>query len=488
MARGAPSTLASSRRRGVILVTALWIIVILSSVILVLARSMRVESIAAKNRVSALEADAIERGAEQYVLSQVEGAPGDPITVLTASGEAVPVGDGYFWLLRADPTTDQLYGFGVQDESAKVNLNSAKSEELAMLPGMTPDVADAIIDWRDPDDNSSGNGAESDYYLSLPQPYSAKNAPFETVEELKLIKGMTLDLLYGQDPNRDGVIDTNEQSTNSNGISSGGFSGVAAEIRGIINYVTCYSVEPNKTVDGKARINVNSSDTAPLKKVIDASITDKNRATAIVSAIQNIIARAGGGGGGKGGKGGTPTITKAFANIGDFYLKSTMKPDEFSLLVDQITTSTAKTLTGLVNVNTAPKEVLMALPGNLSDGDADNLVTNRANADTTSFAWIFTAIDPAKAAGIAGNVTTRSFVYSADIVAVSGDGRAFKRVRVVIDATKLPAKIVYRRDITGLGWPLDRGIQDDLRAGRYQAPALGSNNGSNPVTGGSGIR
>jgi hypothetical protein len=66
---------------------------------------------------------------------------------------------------------------------------------------------------------------------------------------------------------------------------------------------------------------------------------------------------------------------------------------------------------------------------------------------------------------VADSVTTSSYFYSADIVAVSGDGRAFKRARVVIDGSTTPAKIIYRKDLTALGWPLPPEIHDDMRSG-----------------------
>jgi general secretion pathway protein K len=53
------------------------------------------------------------------------------------------------------------------------------------------------MDWRDPDDLHRINGAESDYYQSLPVPYSAKNGPFDTVEDLLWVKGATTALFYG---------------------------------------------------------------------------------------------------------------------------------------------------------------------------------------------------------------------------------------------------------------------------------------------------
>lgn len=110
----------------------------------------------------------------------------------------------------------------------------------------------------------------------------------------------------------------------------------------------------------------------------------------------------------------------------------------------------------------------------LSQADAQSLIQARTgNSNTTSTSWVTSTLGPAKAGLITPFLTTSSYYYSADIVAVSGDGRAFKRVRIVVAnsaATPVPAKIVYRRDLTSLGWPLPTEIQTSLRAGKGLPP------------------
>jgi type II secretory pathway component PulK len=468
-------------RRGAILVVAMWIMIILVSVVLVLARSMRVEGTAAANRQSLLEAVHIERGAEQFVLAQVDGSKGDAVTVLSAEAEAMPLGNGYFWILRPDPETDQSYGFGITDEASKLNLNVATSDQLQYLPAVTSDVADAIVDWRDADDVTGQNGAESDYYLSLSLPYTAKNLPFETVEELQLIKGMTKELLFGYDLNRDGVLDQYEQQAGGSGT---GLNSASSDSRGFFNYVTAWSAEPNTAADGSPRTNVNSQNTAALQKVLAAALPAK-RVTQILAKLGPFLNPARNNPA-KPVKGATSQPTpNAFANIGAFYLASGMTATEFGLISDKVTTSTAKIQKGLININTAPKQVLLCLPG-LDAGDADAIVGKRlSGADTTGMAWAFDLLTPAKVAGMAGQITSRSFFYSADIVGVSGDGRSYKRVRIVIDAQKSPAKVIYRRDLTSFGWPLDRQIQDDLRSGHYVPTVTGNSSGFGSGSGGS---
>ncbi|MBI5343712.1 MAG: type II secretion system minor pseudopilin GspK [Deltaproteobacteria bacterium] len=111
------------------------------------------------------------------------------------------------WSRPAPPIElgDGTINVTVEDEERKFNLNrlilpngNAPDEQrlavfrklLANL-GIDPLVADATIDWLDNDDTTRSGGAESSYYLSLPVPYRAKNDLFDTVEELRLVRGVT---------------------------------------------------------------------------------------------------------------------------------------------------------------------------------------------------------------------------------------------------------------------------------------------------------
>ena len=102
---------------------------------------MRVEMIAAGNRLSAEQAAAVERGAEQYVLARVDAALGDAFEVTRAPAEAVAVGGGYFWIVRARQGDPNNYEYGIVDEASKLNLNVADPIEMAKLPGMDQYIA-----------------------------------------------------------------------------------------------------------------------------------------------------------------------------------------------------------------------------------------------------------------------------------------------------------------------------------------------------------
>jgi general secretion pathway protein K len=87
------------------------------------------------------------------------------------------------------------------DESAKVNLNAAPTvllKGLFRVVGLAETdadaLADAVADWRDPDDLRSLHGAEKDDYAAAGRDYGPANAPFETIDELRLVLGMSDEL------------------------------------------------------------------------------------------------------------------------------------------------------------------------------------------------------------------------------------------------------------------------------------------------------
>ncbi len=91
-----------------------------------------------------------------------------------------------------------------ENESGKVNLNKAGHLLLKMMLNsfeIEDDekdiIVDSIMDWRDKNSLCHANGAENDYYLSLPVPYKCKNDDFSTIDELLLVRGVTPEIFYG---------------------------------------------------------------------------------------------------------------------------------------------------------------------------------------------------------------------------------------------------------------------------------------------------
>jgi hypothetical protein len=163
-------------------------------------------------------------------------------------------------------------------------------------------------------------------------------------------------------------------------------------------------------------------------------------------------------------------------DIFEFYRRAKsgaqLTEQEFDLIYDDLSTTAATSVRGLINVNSAPRAVLMCLDG-IDEADVDKLLARRRTIDTSAEAnsglgWVAETLTPERAANakLGSQLTTRTSQWSADILAVSGNGRAFKRVRIVVDNRDGTPVIVYRRDLTNRGWPMDKSILQQLRAGQ----------------------
>jgi DNA uptake protein ComE-like DNA-binding protein len=421
---------------GSVLIIVLWIAIGLVSIALYFANAMTFELRASDNRASGLATDQAIEGAARYVGYVLANfATNGAVPLKTQySCAAVPIGDSCFWLIGRDPSgtpSSEPY-FGLIDEGSKLNLNTANTNTLSYLPNMTPDFAQAIVDWRST--NSSGA-----YALNYAQSgYQEKNEPFETVDELRLVYGATMDLLASEDLNRNGVLDANEKDLNGNGQVD----------PGLLEYVTVYTREPNFHSDGTQLTNVNTATEDQLRTLF------QNASVANASGLANAISNRRGG------------VISGLLNFCLVCRLQGMSSDDFAKIADDITTSTSAYIRGRVNVNTADADVLTALlmgvglDQNTASGAAQSLITYRQQNpnNLVSVAWLIDALGTTSQAinALAGGdyVTTRSFQFTADIAAVGPFGRGYRRVRFIFDTSDGTPKIIYRQDLNRLGWAL----------------------------------
>jgi DNA uptake protein ComE-like DNA-binding protein len=456
-----PGAIAAGAReeRGSTFVIVLWIALGLVSLALYFAQSTSFELRAADSRVCGMAADqAIDAAVRylQFVLVNYEtnGVAPDPSTYLC---EAVPVGDSHFWFLGRD-TNDMQVGpsrlnFGLVSEASKVNLNTASSNMLAYVPYMTPELTQAIIDWRD---TNGGSGTYQMYYGIHNPPYQAKSAPFESIEELKLVYGGDLYTLMGEDLNRNGVLDPNEIDENHNGRVD----------PGVLEYVTIYSREPSTYSNGTARVSIRSvGSTGPLATLLQSTF-GQSQADRILGSlgVLNVGGRPGSGPGGGPGRG-TVVVVRQFASPLEFYRASQMSADDFAKIENAITAQTATNyIEGRINVNTASAEVLGVLPGLTNNpGLVQTLLTYRQQNPyrLQSIGWVVdalgqnnsTVLDALQAEDC---ITTQSYQFSADVIALGPHGRGYRRVRFILDTVDGTPKVVYRQDLTHLGWALGK--------------------------------
>lgn len=432
-----------------VLVIVLWIVLGLSTVVLLFAESSRMEYRVSANGNAAIEADQAIEGARRYLSFVLDNyaAPGMLPESDTFEVEDVPIGEASFWVIGrpeetlADADTPQ---FGLVDEASKLNLNTATREMMEMLPNMTPEVAAAILDWRNPADEPQPDGAESQAYAAGDPAYLCKNAPFESVEELRLVKGVTPELLYGADTNRNGILDPDEQEDDNEMDSTTSFASSAPLMlgsstwRGLLDFVTVWSREPNMQTNGLPRINVRRAKNQELVALLQERLGG-DRAAQIQAAAD-------------------PHAT-SIRSVLEFYVVGGVTATEAPQIEDALTASSGPYIVGRVNVNTAPREVLVCLPG-IGEKYADTLIATRktkAPEDLESIAWIMEVLDTQSAVLAGPYITARSYQVSADIAAVGRHGRALRRSWMVLDTLESKSLVIYRCDQTHLGWPL--GVQ-----------------------------
>ena len=441
--------------RASVLVVVLWITAGLTALVLYFAASMSLELRASANRAADLAAGQAIEGAARYVgwaLAQF-ATNGMMTTNSQFVCQALPIGESQVWILGRNPAAaesglNQLV-FNLQDESGRLNLNRANSNALSMLPGMTTELAAAIVDWR------STNGTLQLGYSSLG--YEAKRSPFETVDELRWVQGITLDHLFGDDRNQNGILDPDERS----------LTGSLYSAPGLLDTTTVFSREPNFHADGTLLTNVNTQ--AQIQGLLESSFgTGRSR---------EILTRLGftqGGGPGGGGGGGAAAATPNFPSLLRFYLTSGLSQDDFERIAPELCVTTNTYSYGRVNLNTANATVLTALfvgaglAQEAAEGAASTLVRYREQNTTSlnSIAWMVAALgrDHQAVTTLAGRdlLTTRSFQYGADLVAVGPLGRGYRRVKFIFDISDGVPKILYRQDLSRLGWALGDRVREQI--------------------------
>ena len=441
----------SRREEGSLLIIVLWIAFGLVVLTLYFAHSMNLELRAADNRVTAIESGQAIDGAARYLSNiLVTANPGQMPSDWDIPCEAVPVGQARYWFIGRETNNFEISltrpVFGLVDESSKINLRASwlTAERIQYLPGMTTQIAAAIMDWRDEDSTVSDNGAEDDSYSRLNNPYKTKNAAFETVEELRLVSGMTAEILYGEDANLNGVLDVNENDADNSPPYDNRDGRLDA---GLMEYFTVYSREP---VSGT---NINSQ--ANIRTMLE-TVFGQSRATEIRRQLY------------------PPQLpgrpTRSMRSVLEFYLRGGFTEDEFAQVAEFVTAATNSFAEGLVNVNTASEPVLECVPGIGLDYAAQVVSYREANpSKLATVAWVAEAIGDTNALTAGPYITTRSYQYTADIAAVGHHNRGYQRVKYVFDTSEGAPLILHRQDLTHLGWALGKDTRTEILASQQQA-------------------
>lgn len=428
--------------------------------------------------------------------------------------------------IEADPEYRQIR-FGLIDESARININAilslqldttdfeanlpaddggddgggngnlplelAQREILMGLPQMTEEIADCILDWIDEDEDVREYGAEFGEYDAMGLDYGPRNGPIKSLDELLKINGVDSWLLYGEDANRNGLLDPNEDDgearppfDDADGLLTLGWSSL----------LTTTGREVNLRSDGEEKIHLNQGQ---LTELYDAILEEFDDATAAfvvayrmygstddpetgdwpvpepedpvtrgdlnlargyrreVGSIYDLIgitvtANEEGENGGQ-----TLTFESPW-NAGDMvtYLPT---------LLDSVSVSEDPFINGRINVNQARREVLLGVP-QMTEEIVDGILAARAvdtktgepsspeiqeQRATAGWLVIEGIVDLETMRTLAPYVTSRGSVFRMQIVGHYDVGGPFTRLEAVVDASGELPKITFVRDLTELG-------------------------------------
>jgi general secretion pathway protein K len=197
--------------RGFVLLAVLLTLTLLAVVVTEMAFSARLEASMVRAYRDGVLARHLAEAAVQQALREIV-TPAQ-VTALDESGQVV-----FYRVLPGQTTPTPLpllprtrvplgageFSYRLADESARLGLNTTGADRLARLldglgveAGQRDVVVDSLQDWRDADELHRLHGAESDFYLALPVPYRARNAPLQDAAELLQVRGVTPALYRG---------------------------------------------------------------------------------------------------------------------------------------------------------------------------------------------------------------------------------------------------------------------------------------------------
>jgi general secretion pathway protein K len=192
------------REEGIALISVLWTLVLLAIIAAAVCLETRTSSRIARNTANnAAAREAADAGIQRAILD-LTAPPGADIKKLNTDGTV------YNWQFA-----NSIVHISAQKELSKVNLNQAPETALAALfasvgvdEGKAQSLADAIADFRDADNLVRPRGAEEAEYRAAGLGWGPKNAPFDAVEELQQVLGMTEEIYERIAPHLTAFSDT----------------------------------------------------------------------------------------------------------------------------------------------------------------------------------------------------------------------------------------------------------------------------------------
>jgi general secretion pathway protein K len=183
----------SRKAGGFALILVIWSLVLLTTLATGFAYAVRYETRAAGDVAALARAEAASAAAVRYAVLALTAD--DPATRWQADARE-----------HILPWSEAEVSVKIRSSEALIDMNRAPRAFLAglfaaLLPDADPDaLADAVLDWRDPNDRSEPAGGESAAYLQAGFAYTPANRPFTSVHELRRVLGFSSEIFAAVAP------------------------------------------------------------------------------------------------------------------------------------------------------------------------------------------------------------------------------------------------------------------------------------------------
>lgn len=339
---------------------------------------------------------------------------------------------------------------GPFDEHSRMNINAVSRAQLYNMDDVGL-LADAIVDWRDTNDDEEMSGAESRSYLGRSNiNYQPRNANFRSVPELEMVLGVWPKEVRGEDWNLNNRLDPNENDgdasfpdDNADGVLDYGLAGL----------FTARTRPYPQTLAGEDRLDLK---TATAEEVVERTGLSQQQATQLVESakqsnfyVEQLISTP------LGQQAQQPTTSTSRGRSGRSSAgrtqtpaaqqSATLKPEQLDTVLRECVTQAPKPGdAGRVNINTVSKRVLEQVYG-LEPKVAQRIIDRRDTSTGITTLGELSRIDglsPQDAAQMARTMDTQSSVYT-----ITSRGRApgtgtEVEMIVVVDRSTLPVTIL----------------------------------------------
>ena len=313
----------------------------------------------------------------QHALATLDGQSAtqtlvtDPWSTLGTGGTVGQPGSERF------TSNDGTYRVQIVDAGSLIDLNTASQAQLTNLP-LTQEQVDCLLDWRETTQTETRtDGAKDDFYDALPKPYLTKLGRLDTLDELLLIDNFTFSDVYD-------IPTTSTSATLSSGSS---------DTQPTIASLCCVDSYSTPSTGGR-KVNVSNANFTA------AQLTAVGISAAIAAEIYN--------------------GPKPYTTYAALLRLPGLTPAQAATIINNVTVSSATTVEGKININTATQPVLNSIPGMTSDVSASIVSQQQAGFTTLGSLLTTSGITVQSAAALIDSFSVSSTFFLVRVVGTVG--------------------------------------------------------------------